>query len=143
MQIKDIISNSEFDSVKFAEELVKFFKKGDIVALVGNLGSGKTFFVKKFCEALEINVASSPSFSIINEYQSLNGVMIYHFDFYRVKSVNELIDIGFYEYINNRSSISFIEWANLFPQILPKKKYEVRFEILNELSRKISLHKYD
>ncbi|MGB9665653.1 MAG: tRNA (adenosine(37)-N6)-threonylcarbamoyltransferase complex ATPase subunit type 1 TsaE [Ignavibacteria bacterium] len=81
----------------------------------------------------------SPTFSIINEY---NGIYkIYHFDFYRIKDIEELYDIGYEDYLNEES-ICLIEWANIFTEILPQERFEVLIEFVeNETQRKITINK--
>lgn len=137
--IKEIISNSEFETASFAKECITMFNSGSVIELIGDLGTGKTFFVKSFCNELGINNSSSPSFSIVNQY---NGEkLIYHFDFYRIKKTEELLDIGFYDYINDETAITFIEWGNLFEEVLPGKRFVIRFNTLDPEKRKITLYK--
>lgn len=124
-----------------AKKCSDIFKAGDVIALNGDLGSGKTFFVKQFCKALKIDNTSSPSFAIVNEYKAENK--IYHFDFYRLKKVEELYDIGFDDYLLDSSAITFIEWAELFPEVLPLKHFELKFVNLQDGKREITLDKYE
>jgi tRNA threonylcarbamoyladenosine biosynthesis protein TsaE len=120
----------------FSNELIG----GDVVVLIGDLGTGKTFFVKKTLANFGITWVNSPSFAIVNEYK--NSFKFYHIDFYRLKTIKELIDIGFDDYLNDKESIIFIEWGNLFPQALPLKRIEVNFEMNLDNSRKIKVNKY-
>jgi tRNA threonylcarbamoyladenosine biosynthesis protein TsaE len=113
---KEIHNLFELDKIAF--EISKLIKNGDVILLEGNLGSGKTTLVKSICLNYGIENVISPSFAIVNEY--LEKVKIYHFDFYRIKKVEELYDIGFHDYMNDEETIKFIEWAELFPEILPK-----------------------
>ncbi len=122
-----------------AADFSKIIKAGDIVLLNGNLGTGKTTFVKFMCKNIGINNANSPSFSIVNEY--VGNKKIYHFDFYRLKSIAELYDIGFDEYLNDSDAIIFIEWAELFPEILPKKYFEIKIKFEGEEKRIIKISK--
>lgn len=123
-----VISGSESETFKFGKEFSKSLKKGDLVALIGELGSGKTIFVKGICSGLGANeIPLSPTFSLINEYHG--DVTIYHFDFYRIKSIQELYDIGYEDYFFSKD-ICLIEWANLISEILPKKYIEVKIENL-------------
>jgi tRNA threonylcarbamoyladenosine biosynthesis protein TsaE len=78
---------------------------------------------------------------LVNEY--IGERKIYHFDFYRINSINELYDIGFVDYLSDKEAISFIEWGELFPEILPKEKYEVSFEFNNDDTRKITIIRYE
>ncbi len=121
-----------------AEEFSKILKTGDVVCLSGNLGSGKTFFVNAICKAFNIDFVTSPTFAIVNEYGE--NPKIYHFDFYRIESEIELYDLGFEDYLNDSSAIVFIEWADLYTGILPKKRFTVNLEIVDLISRKISIY---
>ncbi len=110
-----------------AAKIANHLKVGDIVALEGNLGSGKTTLVKNICQNFNINNVNSPSFSIVNEYEGIHK--IYHFDFYRIKKIEELYDLGFDDYLNDES-IVFIEWADSFGEILPKNYIKNKSEII-------------
>lgn len=138
---KIFIVYSEVETANLAAELSNQIKAGDVVALIGNLGSGKTFFVKKYCERLNIFNVTSPTFAIVNEYQ--NGNKIYHFDFYRINKLEELIELNINDYLIDDESIVFIEWADLFNKILPKKRIEIFFEVIDDDSRKIIFRKYE
>lgn len=135
----DFISKSEKETIQVAEKFSSVISIGDVICLNGDLGSGKTVFVKALCKQFDIDNVSSPSFAIVNEY---NGkTKIYHFDFYRLKSVKELYEIGFDDYLLDNNSILVIEWAELFNEILPLKRYDVSFNIFDGTKRKISIRK--
>lgn len=125
------------DTKKLSDELSQLFKEKDVIVLNGDLGSGKTSIIKLICAKFNISDVSSPSFSIVNEYSGLKKV--YHFDFYRIKKIEELYDIGFEEYLNDDDSIIFIEWGNLMSEILPKEHYiiDLKQNSLNERTVKI------
>jgi len=129
----------ENETEEVAKEFIKVIKNGDIVLLNGELGSGKTFFVKSICNLLNINNASSPSFAIVNEYH--NGKKIIHIDFYRIKKLSELYDLGIEDYFNDENVV-FIEWAELWKEVLPSKYYEINLAILNNNKREITITKY-
>lgn len=133
-----IVSKSENQTTEIAREYSSVINGGDIILLNGDLGSGKTFFVKQVCKEFGIENVSSPSFAIVNEYH--NRKRFTHFDFYRIKKIEELYDIGFEDYLEEEAVI-FIEWANLFPGILPKKNYQIDFKFVNNTSREISILK--
>lgn len=124
-----------------AKQLAQVFQVGDIICLNGNLGTGKTYFVKEFCKHFKIDNVSSPSFSIVNEY--IGDIKVIHFDFYRIKNVNELYDIGFSDYILEGDSMVFIEWANLFPELLPNNYYEITIKLIDENIREFELIKHE
>ncbi|MCX7797522.1 MAG: tRNA (adenosine(37)-N6)-threonylcarbamoyltransferase complex ATPase subunit type 1 TsaE [Melioribacter sp.] len=137
----EFIVKSELETENVVKLLSKVIDSGDIIALNGELGSGKTFFVKSYCSLFGVDNVSSPSFTIVNEYHGKKK--IYHFDFYRIKKITELYDLGFEEYINDKEAIVFIEWAELWKDILPEKYYEIRFNFLDENSRLISIIKHE
>ncbi len=134
----EIESISEADTSRFAGDCLNIIKPGNVVELVGNLGTGKTYFVKEFCKLNGIEDSGSPSFAIVNEYAGKNK--IYHFDFYRLKRAEELLDIGFYDYLNDTSAITFIEWGNMYEEVLPDKRIVINFEMLENDVRRISLY---
>jgi tRNA threonylcarbamoyladenosine biosynthesis protein TsaE len=102
-------------------------RPGDVVALSGSLGSGKTQFVKGVCVALgaQGNV-SSPTFTIVNEYPAPFGTVV-HVDLYRIRSRTEVAELGLEEYFTDRS-VTLIEWPEIVADILPAEHVEVRFE---------------
>ena len=104
----------------------------------GEMGSGKTTLIKAIIKELGYKgTVSSPTFSIINEY--LNGDKIYHFDFYRIKNKNELLDIGIDEYISSNNRC-FIEWPNLITDMLPDKHIELNIDIISSDDRKLTIN---
>lgn len=132
---------NEQETIKLAEEFSSTLKGGEFIVLNGNLGSGKTFFIKNILKKLNIHNVSSPTFSLINEY---NGKFkVYHFDFYRINNKVELYDIGFDDYLNNEEAIVFIEWGNLFPELLPSKRIEIEIKINEDFSREFEFKKYE
>jgi len=135
------ISKSEEETKRIALDFIKEIEPGSVIVLNGQLGTGKTFIVKKIAEYFNISNTSSPTFAIVNEY--LGDRKIYHFDFYRINSINELHDIGFEDYISDSEAITFIEWGELFPEILPHSRYEISIDFLEEDTRKIVIRKYE
>lgn len=131
--------HSEKDTIEVAKKFSSVLLNGDVVLLNGNLGAGKTFFVKHVCKEFGIENVSSPSFAIVNEY--INSKLIYHFDFYRVKKETELYDIGLEDYFKNDDAIIFIEWSQLWENVLPGKSYAVNIDFTNFDHRIISITK--
>lgn len=131
---------TENDTSDIAILLKSVFKPGDIIILTGNLGAGKTFFVKEFLKSFNYLNTSSPSFSLVNIYNC--DIQVYHFDFYRIKRIDELYDLGIEEYLNDENSIKFIEWASMFPDILPKKYYEIIINFVDN-KREFIVKKYE
>lgn len=104
----------------------------------GEMGSGKTTIIKALIKELGYEgTVSSPTFSLINEY--FNGNKIYHFDFYRIKSRNELLDIGIDEYIS-RNDWCFIEWPSLIADMLPDKYIELNIDVISNDDRKLRIN---
>ena len=124
----------------FASRIANFLSIGDIIVLNGELGSGKTTFVSEICSTYGINEVSSPSFSIVNEY--FGKVKVYHFDFYRIRKKDELYDLGFDDYLTDANAIIFIEWGNLFPDIIPSIHYELQIFVSDIDNREIILSKH-
>lgn len=83
---------------------------------------------------------NSPTFAIVNEY--LGKFKFYHFDFYRINDVSELYDIGYNDYLNDDESVIFVEWGNLFAEVLPKKRTEIKIDIISDEKRKIKIKTY-
>ncbi len=132
-----VIVKSEPEMITFAKKLSKEISPPDIIVINGNLGAGKTFLIKHILKNFQISDVTSPTFSLVNEY--VGKYKIYHFDFYRIKKQEELIDLGINDYFNDDESITFIEWGNLFPEVLPKKFIQINIEIIKDNQRKISV----
>ena len=108
-----------------------------IFALHGEMGAGKTTFVKAVCEALGVkDVVNSPTFTIVNEYAAGNGRSIYHFDFYRIRKKEEAFDFGYEEYIYS-DAICFIEWPELIEELLPEEHKNIYIHTETDGSRTI------
>jgi len=113
--------STELELKNVASELIKHLSHSKIILLNGQMGAGKTTFAKVFCEALEVqDIPSSPTFSIVNEYFSHSQGNIYHFDLYRLKNIEEALDIGIEDYLYS-GNICLIEWAELIQDLLPEK----------------------
>jgi len=132
-------TNNQEESAKLASDFIVGCKKGDRVVLNGELGSGKTFFVKSALSSIGIIEVNSPSFAIVNEY--FKDFHIYHFDFYRLKNSSELFEIGWQDYLNNDESIIFIEWGNRLPSVLPSERIEINIELLDGTEREFRFDK--
>jgi tRNA threonylcarbamoyladenosine biosynthesis protein TsaE len=121
---------------KAAERLLSFVGKQKVFLFFGEMGAGKTTFIKAICHALGLNEpVTSPTFSIVNQYELADG-SIYHFDFYRLKSQEEAFDIGFEEYLYSEN-YCFIEWPEKIKDLWPAEFVSVKIEIINQTSRMI------
>ncbi len=118
------------DTNKLSSEVAKIAKEGTILLLNGELGSGKTQFVRFLGNHLNVlDSISSPTFLMLNIYESDKNFKIYHFDFYRVNSIEELEQIGFFEILNQRKDLIIVEWANRYKDLF-----------LNETDRTIDIY---
>ena len=135
-----IKTKNEAESALLASDFILSCNKGDRVVLNGDLGAGKTFFIKAALLSIGIKNVNSPSFAIVNEYQ--NNFHIYHFDFYRLKNSSELFDIGWQDYLNDDESILFIEWGKRLPAVLPPERIEINIAILNGTEREFRFEKF-
>lgn len=135
--MQEFIISTEKDLVKPAEFLMQKLKGGNnIITLEGELGAGKTSFVKKILELLKSqDEASSPTYSIINEYHYSQGIL-YHMDLYRLNSIEEALDIGIEEYLGS-GNLCFIEWHDLIKEILPEDTINIKIDVLEDEARKI------
>lgn len=117
-----------------AKNIVKKISPGSIICLNGNLGAGKTTLVQLICKELGISeYVNSPTFTIVNEYES-GKWKVNHIDFYRVKHLDELFEVGIEQYFNNKD-ITFIEWAELFKEVLPQEALIINIEICGKERR--------
>ncbi|MCX6135031.1 MAG: tRNA (adenosine(37)-N6)-threonylcarbamoyltransferase complex ATPase subunit type 1 TsaE [Ignavibacteriales bacterium] len=128
--LNEHLTHSEEETLTLAQSFAGRLERGDVVALWGELGTGKTRFVKGVCEAFGANRhVSSPSFVILNRYEGTGRdqreLFVYHLDLYRVKSAEEIYDLGFEEFVYG-DGITLIEWAEQLGDLLPPKRYDVR-----------------
>ncbi len=124
---------------QFAEKLCQKIKKGAIVGLIGDLGAGKTQFVKYMVKHLggEPDEVVSPTFTILNEYATISG-KVYHFDLYRLNSIDELEEIGYKDFFFGEE-IVFIEWINTVREVSNVSDYNIFIEICGENERMIKV----
>lgn len=121
-----IESNNEQETKSLGKKIAKYMKKGDIIVLSGELGSGKTKFVEGFLSFYNLqDEISSPTFTIVNEYINEN-TSIFHFDVYRLSDSSEFYAIGGEEYFEK--GICLIEWGELISDILPKNRIDIKFK---------------
>lgn len=130
------ISVSAAETKAIGARLAEKIQAGDVLALVGDLGAGKTQFVKGLAEGLgSTEVVTSPTFTLVHEYQG-NRLRIYHLDFYRIESLAALRAIGFDEIIFG-DGVSVIEWADRFADAIPPRARWINFEIVSDDQRRI------
>ena len=123
--IVDSIKNIDFAAAK----LLKEFEGQRVFAFFGEMGAGKTTFIQSLCRKLDvIEVVNSPTFTIVNEYHTENSNSIYHFDFFRIKKIEEVYDFGYEDYFYS-GNYCFIEWPELITGILPDNAVLVKINV--------------
>lgn len=135
----EIFSNSVQETKKFAKEISKKTKQGQVVALKGDLGSGKTTFSQGFAKGLGIDQhVGSPTFKLVSEYvgSSLN---LYHVDCYRLNNIQEFLNLGGENLLLPDNGITLIEWADIIQELLPKGTIEIEFSRVKDNPNKRKL----
>lgn len=137
-----IISKSEAQTREIAKKLAQKVKGGGIICLYGDLGSGKTTFVKGLAEAFGIDDFSikSPTYTYIRKYDKFRH-KLYHIDLYRLEEIDDLLWQEIYEIMQNPQNIIIIEWADKMYDKLPKDRIDIWLTYLDENSRKIDIRK--
>ncbi|WDF69237.1 tRNA (adenosine(37)-N6)-threonylcarbamoyltransferase complex ATPase subunit type 1 TsaE [Sphingobacterium oryzagri] len=134
----EILVNNLEELNDAAEKILSAFPDDRIFLFYGAMGAGKTTLVNALCQALGVEDAtSSPTFSIVNEYASRQGI-IYHFDFYRLKTEEEALDLGYEDYFY-ADTYCFVEWPEKIPNLLPADARAITIQTLSPTSRKISI----
>ncbi|MBS7322487.1 MAG: tRNA (adenosine(37)-N6)-threonylcarbamoyltransferase complex ATPase subunit type 1 TsaE [Bacteroidaceae bacterium] len=111
-----------------AKEFVAAMGERKVFAFYGKMGAGKTTFIKAVCEELGVeDVINSPTFAIVNEYVDGKGEPVYHFDFYRIKNQQEVMDLGYEDYVYS-GHVCFMEWPELIENLLPDDAVKVTIE---------------
>ena len=112
-----------------ADKFLRHFGEKRIFAFYGSMGAGKTTIIKAICKALgAIDIVSSPTFTLVNEYKTLTGETIYHIDFYRIKKQEEVFDFGIEEYLSG-DAWCFMEWPEMIEDILPQETITIRLSV--------------
>lgn len=123
-----------------AEWVLKNTGENRIIAFYAEMGAGKTTLIKEICNLLGCTSnVTSPTFAIINEYVTTNNESVFHFDFYRLNKINEIIDIGFEEYIDGKT-YCFIEWPELAEPLLPAETQKISIKIDEKQKRTLTLY---
>lgn len=125
--IREYHVDSLADLEAFAEQWLDDFPTPAIFAVEGTMGAGKTTTINAICRAMGIEESSSPTFSLVNEYETNKKVKVYHFDLYRLESLREAMDIGIEEYLEDEA-YSFIEWPDIIQTIMPVPHYRITIE---------------
>lgn len=120
-----------------AEQLINNCGDKKLFAFYGDMGAGKTTFIKAICSRLGVkDSVSSPTFSLVNEYHTSDETIIYHFDFYRIKSIHEAYDLGYEDYFYS-GNYCLIEWPEKIEELLPEEVVKVEIVTISDDERKI------
>ena len=134
-------SRSTDETIAFGKDFAAELSPGDIVALTGSIGAGKTHFIKGIALGLDYEIdVTSPTYNIIHEYHTPE-IILYHFDFYRLENANELRNIGFYDYLFG-DGICLLEWSDKISEYLPDNIWQVHLLFLNDTERQIKVIGY-
>ena len=126
----EIDCNSEFETKNFASKISKKIKKGSIIALNGDLGSGKTTFTQGFAKGLGVEQhVGSPTFKLVSEYSG-SIMKLYHVDCYRLNSIEEFLNLGGENLLLPYDGVTLIEWANIIEGLIPADSIEIKFSRL-------------
>ena len=128
------------DTERIAAEIASMLKKGDVLALYGEMGAGKTAFVRGLVKAICpecLPLVHSPTFAIVNEYEG-NSVTVYHYDLYRIADEDDLYSTGFYDRLGG-DGIVVTEWSELIESAIPADAFRLRFEKCSDTERKMIL----
>lgn len=134
-----ITTKSEKQTLNLGKKFVLELKGGEVIGLIGELGAGKTVFIKGLAQGLNIkNIITSPTFVLMKVYK-VKGLIknLCHVDAYRLKSAQDLVDIGIKDYLKQKTAITVIEWANQVKNILPKDKILVKIKIGKNQNQRI------
>ena len=124
-----------------AAEFLKELGDRKIVAFYGSMGAGKTTFIKAICDVLGVtDTVNSPTFAIVNEYLAASGSSIYHFDFYRIKKIEEAYDFGYEDYFYS-GDLCLIEWPELIEELLPEDTVRVKIEETTNGARELTIER--
>ncbi len=137
-----MITHSEIETIEFAKKFAKNLKGGEVLALEGELGAGKTTFIKGLAEGLKVaDTITSPTFVLLKEYKGkINDkkISFVHVDAYRADDIEDIKSVGIEDYLNRNDVILAIEWAEKIKEILPKSTINISFLHIKEKERKIS-----
>lgn len=134
------ITHSEQETIATAKAFAKTLKPGTVIALHGNLGAGKTTFIKGLALGLGLkdqDEVKSPTFALMHVYETKPP--LYHFDLYRLESSKEIANIGFEEYVNDPGIITCVEWAERAKDLMPENLVSVELEVAGPADRKIQI----
>jgi tRNA threonylcarbamoyladenosine biosynthesis protein TsaE len=134
----EIVIKNIKDLPSDARRLLKHTGENKLLAFYGTMGAGKTTIIKAICKELgSVDIVSSPTFTIVNEYKTIDEKTLYHIDFYRIKKQEEVFDFGLEEYLSG-NSYCFMEWPELVEEILPQETVKIRITVGTDEQRILS-----
>jgi len=140
---EEYITNSSEETQKLGERFAQKLQGGDVLALYGNLGSGKTTFIQGLARGLGVKRRIiSPTFIIVRHYK-IDGGNFYHVDLYRTESRHDLLGVGLDQIITQKDSVIAIEWAEKMGELLPRKRIDIEFEYIEDNKRQIKITKHE
>lgn len=143
MQTMKIESYGLNELKSVVEEVLKFGKNIKAWSFEGDLGAGKTTMIKEICRQAGVEgKVASPTFSLVNEYETSDGEVIYHFDFYRIKTESEAMDIGVEEYFYS-GNLCLIEWPSQIPNLIPENRINIKINTISESARTLILERHE
>ncbi len=143
MEKQTIIYKELSELEETAKKIIKFAEGLKVWTFEGTLGAGKTTLIQALAKQFQvIDSVKSPTYSLVNEYLTQNGQTIYHFDLYRIKDVEELLDLGYEEYFYDDDKYCWIEWASKASELIPLPHLAIQITIEQEY-RTIDLQKYE
>ena len=140
MKKNSVTTTSPKETIEFAKGVARELKPGTVLCLEGQLGSGKTTFIKGLAEGLGLRnpeQVRSPTFVLMHIYKA--KIPLYHFDCYRLDSIEELENIGFEDFVNDPQAIACVEWAEKAGTLIPSHARHIHFDILGSTQRRISI----
>ena len=139
-ETKSVITNNPEETHRFGQKLARDLGAGTLIALTGDLGSGKTCLAQGICSGLEVkDYVTSPSFTLINEYQG--RLPVYHFDFFRIDKPEETLELGCDEYFYG-DGVCIIEWAEKIESLLPEDRIEIKIVRRGETEREFYITRF-
>ncbi len=137
--MKKVFTDSLGDLAMAAEAVLDELRGRNVVAFHGAMGAGKTTLISEICAQLGVeDTVTSPTFALVNEYNNEEGESIFHFDFYRINTIEEAFDMGYEEYFFG-DSLVLVEWPEKVEQLLPGDTCHVRIEITGDSKREITI----
>ncbi|MCQ2217472.1 MAG: tRNA (adenosine(37)-N6)-threonylcarbamoyltransferase complex ATPase subunit type 1 TsaE [Paludibacteraceae bacterium] len=135
--MKEIIIKSLDEISEAAQQFINMIGERKVFVFYGHMGAGKTTFIRAICEAMGVtDVINSPTFAIVNEYNTNSGKQIFHFDFYRINKIEEAYDFGYEDYFYS-GQLCFVEWPEKVEQLIPEDAVEVHISEQEDGSRKV------